>query len=261
MAFHSYKGGTGKTTCITNLAAHYANLGYKVCLIDFDIYAPSLTSYFEYTPNKYIHHLLTGETDINEVLVNYTPKLDIKGELHIAFSSPRKEDIHQIEINYDNKFQINALKKFLQIKKQLQEKNKFDYILIDTSPGIRFWSINALALADKLFFLLKINNMDINGTQKMIKEIYESLTRFGLSTHLILNKVPGASPTQEYEPEKFNQTMQEIENTLDTPISLTIPCYCDIQFNREEFLWVLKNPEHPFSKRIKEIPQLLTTLH
>ena len=257
MAFHSYKGGTGKTTCVVNLAALYASLGLKVCLMDFDIYAPSLTSYFGASPNYYIHDLLSGEAGIHDVLVDYSKKIKVDGELHIAFSSPAKEDIHSVEINYDNNFQLKALKQFLTIKRQLLEKEGYDYILVDTSPGIRYWSINALATADILFLMLKLNNMDINGTKTMISEIYDSLTRYGLSTNLILNKVPGASPFNAYDQENFNEVQTEIENILDLPVFLSIPCFCDIQFNRDEFLWVLNKPEHPFSMKLREIPSLL----
>ena len=103
----------------------------------------------------------------------------------------------------------------------------------------------------------KINNMDINGTKKMISEIYDSLTRFGLSTRLVLNKVPGASPIKAFEPEKFKVVKSEIEEFLDLPVFLSIPCFCDIQFNREEFLWAINKPEHPFSMKLREIPNLL----
>jgi cellulose biosynthesis protein BcsQ len=260
MAFHSYKGGTGKTTCVVNLAALYASLGFKVCLIDFDIYAPSLTSYFNASPKYYIHDLLSSEAGIHDVLVDYSKKIKVDGELHIAFSSPSKEDIHGVEINYDNNFQLKALKQFLTIKRQLLEKEGFDYILVDTSPGIRYWSINALATADILFLMLKINNMDINGTKTMISEIYDSLTRYGLSTHLILNKVPGASPINAYNTENFNETQLDIENTLNLPVFLSIPCFCDIQFNRDEFLWALNKPDHPFSMKLREIPSLLAKI-
>jgi len=260
IAFHSYKGGTGKTTCIVNLAALYASMGKKVCLIDFDIYAPSLTSYFNADPEYHIHDLLSGDAGINQVLVDYTKQLNLPGELHIAFSSPAKDDIHSIEIKYDDNFQLKALRQFLSIKRQLLEKENYDYILLDTSPGIRYWSINALASADILFLMLKINNMDINGTKKMISEIYDSLTRFGLKTNLVLNKVPGASPITFYEPQLFEEVKTEIEELLNLPVFLSIPCFCDIQFNRNEFLWALYKPEHPFSQKLREIPTLLETL-
>jgi len=259
MAFHSYKGGTGKTTCVVNLAALYASMGKKVCLIDFDVYAPSLTSYFGVSPKYFIHDLLSGDAGIHEVLIDYSRKLGLSGELHIAFSSPAKEDIHGIEIRYDDNFQLKALRQFLSVKRRLIEREGFDYIFIDTSPGIRYWSINALATADLLFLMLKVNDMDINGTKRMISEIYDALTRYGLSTHLILNKVPGASPI-EYDMNLFKEIQEEITETLSLPVFLSIPCFCDIQFNRKEFLWAIKKPEHPFSKKIREIPSLLTEI-
>ena len=55
IAFHSYKGGTGKTTLITNLAVLYAKQGFNVCLVDFDLYAPSMSIYFNKTPEMYIN--------------------------------------------------------------------------------------------------------------------------------------------------------------------------------------------------------------
>ena len=53
IAFHSYKGGTGKTTIAANLASLLAKKGYRVFLLDLDVYAPSLHSYFDKNPKKY----------------------------------------------------------------------------------------------------------------------------------------------------------------------------------------------------------------
>ncbi|MCL5949444.1 MAG: P-loop NTPase [Candidatus Bathyarchaeota archaeon] len=50
IAFHSYKGGTGKTTLISNVAAKE---GFNVGLLDFDVYAPSLVAYFRKRPNLF----------------------------------------------------------------------------------------------------------------------------------------------------------------------------------------------------------------
>jgi chromosome partitioning protein len=47
IAFHSYKGGTGKTTISANFSALLAKKGYNVYLLDLDVYAPSLGSYFD----------------------------------------------------------------------------------------------------------------------------------------------------------------------------------------------------------------------
>jgi hypothetical protein len=33
----------------------------------------------------------------------------------------------------------------------------------------------------------------------------------------------------------------------------TIPCYCDIQFKKKEFLTVLQFPDHPFAKKMENL--------
>ena len=202
IAFHSYKGGTGKTTLIANVAAYYASIGMKVCLLDFDLYAPTLSMYFRKQPEYYLNDLLRGESDsrekieVRDLLVDLSPDLGLKGELYVGFSNPSKENINEIEFKHEQKWQLNALRRFLLAKNQLFDEFKIDYLFLDTSPGIRYWSVNALATADQLFLIMKNSDMDIMGTEKMITDIYESLAKFGLRYFVILNKIPGASPTE-----------------------------------------------------------------
>jgi len=256
LAFHSYKGGTGKTTLIANLAALYAMNGMRVCLLDFDLYAPSLSTYFRKTPNYYLNNLLRGEADISQVLVDLSPELGLKGKLLLGFSSPRKEDINEIEIKHELKWQLNALRRFLSAKNQLFEDYEIDYLLLDTSPGIRYWSINTLAAADSLFLIMKISDMDIEGTKKMIRDIYDSLTRFGSKYFIILNKVPGASPIDELRLGANEKVLEgELEKDVGTQVVESIPCFCDIQFSRHEFLFAVKQPEHPFSEKLVNLAE------
>ena len=44
--FHSYKGGTGKTTLALNTAYNLARRGYKTIAIDADLNAPTFDSIF-----------------------------------------------------------------------------------------------------------------------------------------------------------------------------------------------------------------------
>src|SRR3712207_2168359 len=66
-----------------------------------------------------------------------------------------------------------------------------DYVILDTSPGIRYWSINSLAIADILFLTLKFGDLDIEGTIKMANDIYGSFSKFGSKSFLLLNLVSG----------------------------------------------------------------------
>ena len=76
IAFHSYKGGTGKTTLAANLAALLAKNGHRVFLLDLDVYAPSLQSYFKADPKKLINDYLFEDAELNEVVTDFTPLID-----------------------------------------------------------------------------------------------------------------------------------------------------------------------------------------
>lgn len=56
IAFHSYKGGTGKTTIAANLSTLLVSKGFNVLLIDMDVYAPSLHVYFNSKPDRWINN-------------------------------------------------------------------------------------------------------------------------------------------------------------------------------------------------------------
>ena len=251
LAFHSYKGGTGKTTLISNLAAFFAKRGMRVCLLDFDLYAPSQSIYFRKNSRLYLNNLLNGEAEISDVLVDLSSELGLNGKLFLGFSSPGKEDVRDIEIKHEMKWQLAALRRFLSAKNQLFEEYKIDYLFLDTSPGIRYWSINTLATADILFLVMKNSDMDIEGTKKMVSDIYDSLAKYGSKYFIILNKVPGASPIEEGCWDSDEKAWEaELEDYIGTKVVGSVPCFCDIQFSRHEFLFAVKHPDHPFSKRV-----------
>jgi chromosome partitioning protein len=289
IAFHSYKGGTGKTTLAGNFAAVLAKAGSRVCLLDLDVYAPSLQSYFTTEPRKWINDYLYSEADVGDVMIDLTSQVhDIHlsktrssdsaardrtmGKLWVGFSNARKEEIYKLEGGADST-RKQFLRRFILLREQLITNYDADYIVIDTSPGIRYWSINALAVADILFLTLKAGDLDIEGTKKMAEEIYSSFTKFGTKSFLLLNRVSGyCAPSPSVKGiessggksvpatiiiEGSEETDDVLAREVRMKIMSSIPCYCDIQFLRKEFLTALKFPEHPFAKKIEGLTQTL----
>lgn len=300
IAFHSYKGGTGKTTIGANFAALLAKKGYRVFLLDLDVYAPSLQTYFnEEKPKKWINDFLFGNAEVDDILVDLTPTLDNygnsnfsssssssskdkpNGKLMAGFSNSKREEIYKLESGGKQEHsKMQLLRKFILLREQLLSGHDADYIIIDTSPGIRYWSINALAVADILFLTLKMDELDIEGTKTIAQEIYSSFTRHGTKSYLLLNRVagyctpPGMSLKNESMEEAASRnsmtniqnvgssTMQmskeedqsDIINMLSKEIKMdvisSIPCYCDIQFKKREYLTVLEYSSHPFAEKI-----------
>jgi chromosome partitioning protein len=269
LAFHSYKGGTGKTTLIANLAALYAMNGMNVCLLDFDLYAPSLGLYFRKKPKTYLNDLLRGDldqpngnVDASSLITDVSSELGLKGKLLLGFASPDKEDIAEIEFQHNQKWQLNAIKRFQSFKKQLFREHEIDCLMLDTSPGIRYWSINALAMANMLFLVMKTSDMDIAGTKKMANDIYDVLIRYGKSKYfIILNKVPDISNSNGLWGGLTELTWSsELQKDIGAQVVGSVPCCCDIQFSKHEFLYSIKHPEHIFSKKVLELSERIRGL-
>jgi cellulose biosynthesis protein BcsQ len=269
--------------------------GYNVSLLDLDVYAPSLHAYFDCNPNKWINDLLFENIDVHDIMVDMTPAVakyaanganKKLGKLLVGFSNPQKEEIYKLEGSIKTaNANIQLLRRFVQLREDLISDYDSDYVILDTSPGIRYWSINSLAVADVLFLTLKYGDLDIEGTIKMAKDIYGSFTKFGSKSFLLLNKVAGYciprdnplnSPPAKYNKNKNENNSGFSHSLEETPIELkvisddlnsdaylsdqtrmemisAIPCYCDIQFKRKEFLTVLQYPDHPFAKQLEHL--------
>jgi chromosome partitioning protein len=308
IAFHSYKGGTGKTTLAANLAALLAKKGYCSCLLDFDVYAPSLQSYFETDPKKWINDFLFENAELKEVMLDFTPLIESRvgsstsnnaqikanrkdGQLWIGFCNRKKEEIYKMDAwspATGKQFtpKINLLRRFILLTELLSSEYQADYIIIDTSPGVRYWSINALTVVDIVLLTLKMGDIDIDGTTKLVGEIYDSFTKFGTKTFLLWNRVsgycvphnvqddttqyssasdrPALKPNPSLLMEKQQSTKRDMKNILTTETGMevisAIPCYCDIQFSRREFLTALDQPEHPFTKEMEQLLQIIETI-
>jgi chromosome partitioning protein len=300
IAFHSYKGGTGKTTLACNSAGALTKRGYKVCLLDLDIYAPSLQIYFQREAPKGINDFLDSDANakVEDVMFDATDIVsNIKifdtdnnknknqssgtqerertkktGKLWIGFSSPLKKDIFKLEMA-DKDTKKVVIRRFINLRERLVSEYDADYIILDTSPGIRFWSINTLAIADVLLLTLKSGEFDVEGTRKVVDEIYTNFTKFGSKAFLLCNRVAGYCVPHTIQKNDNNNNSknqsamqlqeEQVENTLELIDKLSgqlrietissIPCFCDIQFLRREFLTALKYPQHPFAKQIQQL--------
>jgi chromosome partitioning protein len=300
IAFHSYKGGTGKTTIAANFAALLAKKGHRVFLIDLDVYAPSLHTYFEIEPMKWLNDFLNGTAEIRDVLMDLTPTIinthddddnnnnTVNGEfgkLYVCFCNPNKEEIYKLDYSgKQDSSRIHLIRKLILLREEIILKHDADYIILDTSPGIRYWSINALGITDTLFLTLKMGSLDTKGTKKMAHDIYSSFSKFGAKSYLLLNRMPGyctppqmtvndttpslgsfdnSPPRNSYNKSITIQQQDEsnygVGSTFSKEVGMniicSIPCYCDIQFSTREFLTVLKYPDHPFAKLLEALAE------
>jgi len=283
ITFVSYRGGTGKTTLAANLSALLAKNGKNVCMLDMDVYAPSLHTYFgeinHDKDRKTINDFLIGKCKVNDLLVEITPILQLSekgylpGKIFGCFASSKREDILKVEAVKEDKNRMNILKNFINLRKDLDEKYNIDYLIVDTAPGIISITRALFRISDVAIFVIRTGEVDNTGL--------ESLTNYILAVneghknnvyYLVVNMFSGycvpdrqLTNSRDICTSKGDCTLPPMRDDFIRILSMIesnnamklVPCYCDIQFARREFLTVLEYPDHPFSQKINELKALI----
>jgi ATP-binding protein involved in chromosome partitioning len=120
IAVASGKGGVGKSTVTANLAVAMANKGFKVGLLDADIFGPSIPKMFGVEDNKPFSRKV-GEKDVIIPIEKYGVKM-----LSIGFFIKATDSLA-----WRGPVASNALKQLLNDC----DWGELDYLFIDTPPG------------------------------------------------------------------------------------------------------------------------------
>ncbi len=147
-------------------------------------------------------------------------------------------------VSKGRRWEIEALRRLLLLRKKLIEDLQFDYVIADTSPGILYLSINAVVAGDIAVVVSTLDDSDINGTQRMLRELYDI---FEKKTLIVVNKVIGLHS------EENQRLIEEVGNKYKASIVGVLPCMCDVGALKRSSILVLKEPNHPFTKMMEEI--------
>jgi len=247
VAFHSYKGGTGKTLFSVNLATMYASRGKKVCLFDLDFRAPSLHAAFKTDGTEYwLNDYLNGVCEVEKVMIDLSQSHVRKGELLVGLANPSTEAIREMSAK-DRKWEMKSLGRLLSLKTTLLNDLEFDYVILDTSPGLQYSSINAIVSADVALVVAGMDASDREGTKRMVRELYDL---FEKKAGILVNKVLAEIVASEGAKRKLRM---QLKATYGLPVLEMIPCFCDILRAGGTYIFTEEMPEHPFTKIMEKI--------
>ncbi|MFX1251592.1 MAG: ParA family protein [Promethearchaeota archaeon] len=221
---HSYKGGTGKTILAVNISLKLAQQGKRVLLIDSDFRAPSLAHFFlpaQPVPFYFSDFLNpTKEVQLEDTCVPSQAE-----NLFLIYTNPNPR-LGLEFLSLDSKWHARALKKFLDTIDDLNSlpKTKWDFIILDNTPGLDLPAINNLLVSDIALVVLQPNIYGVKGTHFLLRTIYSQTKALKKRTdYLILNQVPKNDPQKIIEKWK-----QEFIKEYDLKVLTEISCSCSV---------------------------------
>ncbi|MEY3197045.1 MAG: hypothetical protein RLZZ59_413 [Pseudomonadota bacterium] len=160
IAIANQKGGVGKTTTATNLAAAVALYGYKVLIIDLDPQGNASSSFeiVEVEKNLGVYDVLISGANIRDSI-----KSTIVNNLSIITSDA---DLSAAEIEL-----ISCHRREYVLKSQIDNLSEYDYIFIDCPPSLGLLTINSMVAATHLVIPMQCEFYSLEGLSNFLRTV------------------------------------------------------------------------------------------
>ncbi|MHA1131195.1 MAG: MinD/ParA family ATP-binding protein [Candidatus Helarchaeota archaeon] len=240
ISIHSFRGGTGKSNIVANLATWTAMQGKKVGVIDTDIQSPGVHVIFGLGNKKLKHTLndfLFKKCAIDDVAVDVSKSLKLKDGKVYMF--PAALDANEITKILRQGYEVHTMSEGFS---EIIGSMNLDYLFIDTHPGLNEETFLSVALSDVLFVILRPDEQDYLGTAVTL----EISKKFEIpKIFLIVNKL-----LPKY---KVNDVEKQMQKIFHVPVAGIIYFSEEFADAASKSVFVVENPDHAFTQNIKQI--------
>jgi chromosome partitioning protein len=156
----NYKGGTGKTTTVVNLAAGLALQGARVLCIDLDAQG-SLATYLGVRHAYSLTDLLLGQAKPQACIVKARENLDL---------IPSTSNLLQAEVKMWRINDDHVVRQML-VNRMRGLDHAYDYIILDFSPSASLLSESGLLYTRELIVPVSMGYMALVGLRQVIETL------------------------------------------------------------------------------------------
>lgn len=166
IAIANQKGGVGKTTTTSNLGIGLAKQGKKVLLIDADAQGSLTASLGIREPDRL-------EITLATIMASIINDEEIKPEYGILRHEEGVDFMPgNIELSGLETSLVNVMSRETVLRAYIeQQKDRYDYILIDCMPSLGMITINAFTSADSILIPVQAAYLPVKGLEQLIKTI------------------------------------------------------------------------------------------
>jgi len=241
ISIHSFRGGTGKSNTTANISALLAMDGARVGVVDTDIASPGIHVLFNLDESEMVHSLndyLWGKCSIEEAAHDVTGQVggEIKGQIFLIPSSIKAGEIARIlREGYDVGLLNDGFR-------DVVEKLKLDYLLIDTHPGLNEETLLSIAISDALVIILRPDSQDYQGTAVTV----DVAKKLDVPKMLMLvNKVPS-----QFD---LDDVRTRVEQTYNVTVAAVLPHSDEMMTLASSGIFSIRFPDHPVTKGLRSL--------
>ena len=173
IAIANQKGGVGKTTTTSNLGIGLTKHGKKVLLIDADAQGSLTASLGIQEPDRL-------EITLATIMASIINDEEIKPEYGILRHEEGVDFMPgNIELSGLETSLVNVMSRETVLRTYIeQQKDRYDYILIDCMPSLGMLTINALSAADSVLIPVQPQYYAADGLMELLKVVKGIHQRF-----------------------------------------------------------------------------------
>lgn len=233
IAFHSYKGGVGRTVSLTAFLRQCTQKypDKKILVLDADVEAPGLTWMTEggYRKISYLDILsimnyeqITDQVlkKLSDLIKTSTVSVAADEKIIDQYFIPvyrEKEQImnivsrpEQVLMTQENKFYIT------ETIAKIAKKMGVDLVLVDLRAGITEYSAPFLFDPRVIkYYVTSTSLQSVKGTNQILEQVYQKTTDNFLKSKILLTMIPDQMKTEEIQ-QIENQVVKEVESGADT---------------------------------------------